>query len=126
MNPKLLSIIPKLVKLSLSQWQVRRLLEQYKGVSRSCQLILRDDGDETAIWIGIEDGEIKVKIGRYPATNTVTMDVDVFIDIVKGRVDFRTALWHGAIQVESHDGRPWAYHGFLWAGFWDMVAQILR
>jgi len=126
MNPKLLSIIPRLVKLSLNQWQVRRLLEQYKGVNRSCQLILRDDGDETAIWIGIEDGEIKVKIGRYPATTTVTMDVDIFIDIVKGRVDFREALFHGAIEVESHDGRPWAYHGFLWAGFWDMVAQILR
>ena len=126
MNPKLLSIIPKLVKLSLNQWQVRRLLEQYKGDNRSCQLILRDDGDETAIWVGIQEGEVKVKIGKYPATTTVTMDVDLFIDIVKGRVDFREALFHGAIEVESHDGRPWAYHGFLWAGFWDLVAQILR
>jgi len=126
MNPKLLSIIPKLVKISISQWWARRLLEAYKGVNRSCQLILLDDGDETAIWIGIEDGEVKAKIGRHPATTTVTMDVDLFIDIIKGRIDFRECLWHGLIKIESHDGRPWSYHAFLWAGFWERIAEILR
>jgi len=126
MNPKLVTLIPKLIRLGLSKWQVQELLRKYGHLNRSCQLILYDDSGETKIWVGIEDGEVKVRLGEYPATTTVRMHTDLFIDIVKGRTDFRTALWHGAIEVEAHDGRPWAYHGLLWAGFWDIVAEILR
>ena len=127
MNPKLLSIIPNLIRLGLRQWWAKRLLKQYKHINRSGQLILVDeDGDETAIWVGLENGNVSVRIGKYPATNTIKMDVDTFIDIVRGNLDFGTAFWHGLIQVESHDGHPWSYHVFLWAGFWDLVAQLLR
>ena len=126
MNPKLLKIIPRLTKLALNKWYIQRLLKQYSHVNRSCQLILTDEDDETAIWVGIENGEVKVKQGKYPATNTVIMPVDLFIDIVKGKTDFRTAVWHGAIEIRSHDGKPWSYHAMLWSGFWDLVADILR
>jgi len=126
LNPKLLTIIPKLAKLALNQWYIQRLLKQYQHVNRSCQLILRDEGGETAIWAGIENGEVKIKHGKHPATTTIIMDTDLFIDIIKGKADFRTALWHGAIEVQSHDGKPWSYHAMLWTGFWDLVAQILR
>jgi len=124
-NPKLIRIIPNLIRLALRQTWAKRLFQQYKG-RRSGQLILTDEDSVTEIWVGIQEDGIKVRIGRFPATTTIKMDVDTFIDIVNGALDFRTALWHGLIQVESHDGYPWSYHAFLWASFWDSVAQILR
>jgi len=122
---KLLSIAPKLFQLAMRSDELREVAQRYKG-KRSCQLELYDEeGEALSMWIGVENGNVSVKQGRYQSTNTLRMHIDVFLDILKRRIDFRTAVWHGLVEIESHDGFPWSFHFFLWAAFLDKVSELV-
>ena len=121
---KLLSIIPKAIQLA--QVKDPRLKELAKRFKRSCQLVLFDENEEVKLWVGFGDeGNPVVKLGEYPATNTVRMHIDVFLDILNGKLDFRTAFAHGLIQVLSHDGKPVTLHFMLWSSWFDYIRQLV-
>jgi len=122
---KLLSLLPRLGSLAMRSDELREIARQHSG-RRACQLVVDDEsGDALTIWVGVEGDEAVVRQGRYPSTNTLRIHIDAFIDVLKGRLDFRTAVAHGLAEVESHDGLPWFYHFALWASFWDRVASLL-
>ena len=110
-----------------------RVLEQYpelgdlaRRIGRSAQIqIYNEFGDEANIWLGVKDGEPVVSRGFHPATNTIRMHIDVFLDIVEGKIDFRQAVAHGVVEIQSHDGLPWFYHFALWASFFDKIKRLL-
>jgi len=122
---KLLSLVPKLVLLAMRSDELRGVAQRYGG-KRSCQLELYDEqGEALSMWVGIEGGEVSVRQGKYASTNTLRMHIDVFLDILAKKIDFRTAVAHGLVEIESHDGLPWAFHYFLWAAFWDKAPALL-
>jgi putative sterol carrier protein len=123
---RLLNLAPRLFKLAMKSSELRELAKRYGG-KRSCQLKLYDEaGEALSLWVGLDGEDVSVKQGEFPSTNTVRMHVDVFLDILSGKLDFRTAVAHGLVEIESHDGLPWALHYFLWASFWTKVSELLR
>ena len=122
---RLLPIIQKLSRLVLENEP--ELRELARKVNRSAQLQLYDEfGEFRNIWIGVENGKPVVKQGTYPATNTIKMHVDVFLDILTGKIDFRQAVAHGVIEIQSHDGLPWFYHMVLWSMWFDKLRRLLE
>ena len=123
---RLLSLAPKVIRLAMQSDELREIARRYGG-KRSCQLELYDEqGEALSMWVGIgENGEVSVKQGKYASTNTLRMHIDVFLDILAKKIDFRTAVAHGLVEIESHDGLPWAFHYFLWAAFWDKAAELI-
>jgi hypothetical protein len=120
---QLLTLIQKLGERGLEDPELRKLARR---VNRSLQLVVYDEyGTMLAIWIGVENGELVVKNGTYPATNTLRIHIDALIDILKGEIDFREAVLHGVAELESHDAVPWFYHFALWCTFFKKVRQIL-
>jgi len=120
---KLLSVLQRLAAKAMRDPEIRELAKRY---SRSMQLITYDElGDFLAAWIGIENGEPVIRQGTYPATTTVKMHIDVLLDILEGKLDFRTAVAHGVVEVYSGDGLPWFYHFALWASFFDKIKRLL-
>ena len=123
---KLIGLAGKLIRLAAAREELQELARRYGG-RRSMQLEVYDEQGETlSLWFGVEDGEVVIRRGRYPATNTLRLHVDVLLDIVGGKLDFRTAVAHGLVEIESHDGLPWAFHFFLWSSFWDKVQELVR
>jgi len=122
---KLLSLAPKIFRLAMKSDELRELAKRY-GNKRSCQLELYDEaGEALSMWVGIEGEDVNVKQGKYPATNTLRMHIDVFLDILSKKLDFRTAVAHGLVEFESHNGLPWSFHFMLWSSFWERVAQLI-
>jgi hypothetical protein len=127
---KLLSILPKLMLIGVNRFQ--DILSEFpEARTRSAILRLYDDrGNEIAFWLGFEDGRPAVRETdpRNPpyATTEVSMHVDTFIAVLKGRLDFRTAYIHDLIGIKSNDGLPAAYHLLLWSAFFDRVAELLK
>jgi putative sterol carrier protein len=120
---RLLPIAQRLVEKASQDEELRELA---KRINRSAQLIAYDEfGVALELWIGVEEGRPVVKQGRYPSTNTLRAHIDALIDILKGRVDFREAVLHGVVEMESHDGLPWFYHFALWSAFFEKVRQLL-
>lgn len=126
---RLLEILPKLVKLGL--YKFNDLLKEFPdATSRSALLVLYDSkGNKLAFWIGFEGGSpkvVEVDLKNPPrATNEISMHIDTFIKILKGRLDFRTAYLYDLIDIESYDGLPSSYHLLLWSAFFDRVADLL-
>jgi putative sterol carrier protein len=122
---KLLSLAPKIFKLAMKSDELREIAKRYGG-KRSCQIELFDEaGEALSMWVGIEGEDVSVKQGKYPSTNTLRMHIDVFLDILARKLDFRTAVAHGLVEIESHDGLPWSFHYFLWASFWDKALELI-
>jgi len=127
---RLLSILPKLMLVGVSRFQ--DILSEFpEARARSAILRLYDDrGNEVAFWLGFEDGKPTVREvdPRNPpyATTEISMHVDTFIAVLKGRLDFRTAYIHDLIGIKSNDGLPAAYHLLLWSAFFDRVAELLK
>lgn len=120
---RLLSVLHKLGKKALEDPELRELA---KRVNRSMQLVVYDEqGVVVNAWIGVENGELVVKQGTYPATNTARMHIDVLLDILEGKIDFREAVLHGVVEIESHDGVPWFYHFALWSTFFNKLREKL-
>jgi hypothetical protein len=94
-------------------------------------LILYDDvGNKIALWIGFEGGSPHVRKvdlkSPPPATNEISMHIDTFIKILKGKLDFRTAYIHDLVDIKCNDGLPASYHLLLWSAFFDEVVKLLK
>jgi hypothetical protein len=127
---KLLSILPKLMLIGAAKLQ--DILNEFpEARTRSAILRLYDDrGNEIAFWLGFENGKPVVKEvdPRNPpyATTEVSMHIDTFIAMLKGRLDFRTAYIHDLIDIKSNDGLPASYHLLLWSAFFDRILELLK
>lgn len=127
---KLLSILPRLMLLGVTKFQ--DILSEFpEAKTRSMVLRLYDDrGNEVAFWLGFENGRPVVREvdSRNPpyATTEVSMHVDTFIAMLKGKLDFRTAYIHDLIDIKSNDGLPASYHLLLWSAFFDKVLELLK
>jgi hypothetical protein len=127
---RLLEILPKLMKLGVHRFN--DLLREFPdATSRSALLVLYDDrGSKLAFWLGFEGGSPQVREVSLksppPATNEISMHVDTFIKVLKGRLDFRTAYLYDLIDIKSNDGLPASYHLLLWSAFFDKVAELLK
>jgi hypothetical protein len=127
---KLLSILPKLMLIGVSKFH--DILSEFpEARSRSAILRLYDGrGNEVAFWLGFENDkpvvrEVDPKSQPY-ATTEVSMHVDTFIAMLKGRLDFRTAYIHDLVDIKSNDGLPASYHLLLWSAFFDRILELLR
>jgi hypothetical protein len=127
---KLLFILPKLMLIGVSRF--RDILSEFpEARSRSAILRLYDDrGNEVAFWLGFENDrpvvrEVDPRSPPY-ATTEISMHVDTFIAILKGRLDFRTAYIHDLVDIKSNDGLPASYHLLLWSAFFDEVVKLLK
>lgn len=127
---KLLTILPKLMALGLRVYG--DLIKELPDVtSRSAILRLYDTaGNELAFYLGFEGERPTVKEvnPRNPpyATTEISMHIDTFIKVLKGRLDFRSAYLYDLIDIRSHDGLPPTYHFILWAAFFDRIVKVLR
>jgi len=123
---KLVPLIPRMIRLGLKAGELRDVARRYGG-QRSCLVTLTDEaGEALNAWISVDrDGEVTVIPEKRAATTSVKCHIDVFLDIIDGRLDFRTAVAHGLVELESHDGTPWFFHYALWSSFWNRVAEIL-
>ncbi|RLG84961.1 MAG: hypothetical protein DRO39_06740 [Thermoprotei archaeon] len=127
---KLLSILPKLMAVGLRRFN--SLLNEFpEARTRSMVLRLYDAaGNQVAFWLGFEGDRPVVKEvdPRNPpfATTEVSMHIDVFLKILKGRLDFRAAYLYDLIDIKSNDGLPSTYHILLWSAFWDRLVELLR
>jgi hypothetical protein len=130
LRTKLLSLLPKLFILSTSK--LNDLLKEFPEAStRSALLILYDDrGKKIGVWLGFENNKPVVR-GVDPknppyATNEISMHIDVFIKIIKGQLDFRSAYLYDLIDIKSNDGLPETYHLLLWSAYFDKLVEILK
>jgi hypothetical protein len=127
---RLLAILPKLMELGARRFE--SLLREFpEARSRSTLLVLYDDrGNKLAFWLGFEGDSPRIREvdlkNPPPATNEISMHVDTFIKILKGRLDFRTAYLYDLVDIKSNDGLPASYHLLLWSAFFDEVAKLLK
>jgi len=127
---KLLSILPKLMSIGLRRFN--SLLSEFpEAKTRSTVLKLYDSsGGQVAFWLGFEGDrpavrEVDPSNPPY-ATTEISMHVDVFIKILKGKMDFRAAYLYDLVDIKSNDGLPSSYHLLLWSAFFDHIIQMLR
>jgi len=127
---RLLSILPKLMLIGLRRFD--NLLNEFpEAKTRSSILKLYDSaGNQVAFWLGFEGDkpvvrEVDPKNPPY-ATTEISMHVDVFIKILKNKLDFRAAYLYDLIDIKSNDGLPQSYHFILWASFFDRLVEILK
>ncbi|RLE65004.1 MAG: hypothetical protein DRJ38_04500 [Thermoprotei archaeon] len=127
---RLLSILPKLMGLGLRRFN--DLLREFpEAKTRSAVLKLYDNaGNQVAFWLGFEGDKPVVREvdPRNPpyATTEITMLIDVFIKILKGKLDFRAAYLYDLIDIKSNDGLPSSYHFLLWSAFFDRLIEMLK
>jgi len=127
---KLMSILPKLMALGLRKFN--DLLNEFpEAKTRSMVLRLYDSsGNQIAFWLGFEGDKPVVKEvnPRNPpyATTEILMHIDVFLKILKNKLDFRTAYLYDLIDIKTNDGLPVSYHMLLWSSFWDKVIEMLK
>jgi hypothetical protein len=127
---RLLELLPKLLMLGMRRFD--SLLREFpEATSRSALLVLYDSaGNKLALWIGFEGGAPRVREvdlkNPPPATNEISMHIDTFIKILKGKLDFRTAYLYDLVDIKSNDGLPASYHLLLWSAFFDEVVKLLK
>jgi len=127
---KLLSILPKLMAVGLEKFN--DLLKEFpEAKTRSTVLRLYDSsGNQMAFWLGFEVDrpvvkEVDPKRPPY-ATTEISMHIDVFIKVLKGKMDFRAAYLYDLIDIKSNDGLPVGAHFLLWAAFFDKLLECLK
>jgi len=127
---RLLSILPKLMLIGMRG--LEDVLKEFpEATTRSMLLRLFDDrGGEMCIWLGFENEQPaarEVECRNPPfATTEVSMHIDVFLRVLKGKLDFRSAYLYDLIDIRSNDGLPASYHLILWSAFWDRVRKLLE
>jgi len=127
---KLLSILPKLMTIGLGRFN--DLLREFpEAKTRSTVLRLYDSsGNQMAFWLGFEGDRPAVKEvdpKRPPyATTEISMHIDVFIKVLKGKMDFRAAYLYDLIDIKSNDGLPVSYHMLLWSAYFDRLLEVLK
>ncbi len=129
LKAKLLTVLPKL--LALGMRSLEDVLSSFpEAKTRSAVLTLYDENGRMSIYVGFEGDKLAVREvdPENPpyATTYMTMHVDVFIALLKNKIDFRAAYLHDLIDVKSNDGLPPSYHFLLWAAFFDRVAELLK
>lgn len=127
---KLLTILPKLMQIGMMK--LNDLFKEFpEARTRSAVLKLYDSqGGQIAFWLGFEGDkpvakEVDPKNPPY-ATTEITMHIDVFIKVIKGKLDFRAAYLYDLIDIKSNDGLPSSYHFLLWSAFFDKAIEILK
>jgi len=127
---RLLSILPKLMTIGLRKFN--SLLNEFpEAKTRSTVLKLYDSaGNQIAFWLGFEGDkpvvkEVDPKNPPY-ATTEISMHIDVFIKILKNKLDFRAAYLYDLIDLKSNDGLPVSYHMLLWSAYFDRLIQLLK
>lgn len=97
-----------------------RLREERQGT-----LYIYDDyGNSLTVCITVGREGVRVSSGECSRPNNrVSMHINTLLDLLEGRVDFRTAVAHGAIAIESLDGRPWFYHFILWSQVYSLLQR---
>ena len=131
LRAKLLTLLPKLAMLAFRAGRLRELLERNpEWASRSALLLLYDESGRLAFWLGFSNGQPVVKEvdpdNPPEATTEITMHIDTFIAILKGRLDFRTAYLHNLVRIKSNDGLPPTYHFLIWSSYIDKLVELLR
>ena len=127
---RLLNILPKLMLIGFRRFN--SLLNEFpEAKTRSSVLRLYDSaGNQIAFWLGFEGDNPVVKEvdPRNPpyATTEMTMHIDVFIKILKGKLDFRAAYLYDLIDLKSNDGLPVSYHMLLWSAYFDRLLEVLK
>jgi len=127
---KLLSILPKLMILGMKNFG-NLLAEFPEAKTRSSILRLYDSsGNQIAFWLGFEGDKPIVKEvdpGKPPyATTEISMHIDVFIKVLKGKMDFRATYLYDLIDIKSNDGLPVSYHMLLWSAYFDRLLEVLK
>lgn len=123
---QLLQVLPKLVRLATAN--VQDILKEFpEAKGRSAVLVLYDSrGGRIAFHISLDGGVREVNPDSPPpATNVITMHVDTFIKILKGKIDFRSAYLYDLVDIRSNDGLPASYHFLLWSAFFDRVRRLI-
>ena len=107
-----------------------RLAQMARSIpeTRAATLVLYDDyGNQLAACITVSPEGVAVTRGECSRPNNrITMHINVMLDILEGRVDFRQAVSHGAVTIESLDGRPWFYHFVVWSNALDLIVSAGR
>lgn len=95
---------------------------------RSATIVLFDEyGNRLEVCMTAGPSGVKMHMGECSRPNNrISMDINVLLDLLEGKVDFRTAVAHGKITIESFDGRPWFYHFVLWSQVWNMIARVVK
>jgi len=127
---RLLSILPKLMLIGLKKFN--DLLNEFpEAKTRSTVLKLYDSaGNQIAFWLGFEGDkpvvkEVDPKNPPY-ATTEISMHIDVFIKILKNKLDFRAAYLYDLIDIKSNDGLPVGVHFLLWSAYFDRLLELLK
>ena len=127
---RLLSILPKLMLIGLRKFN--NLLNEFpEAKTRSTVLKLYDSaGNQIAFWLGFEGDkpivkEVDPKNPPY-ATTEISMHIDVFIKILKNKLDFRAAYLYDLIDIKSNDGLPVGVHFLLWSAYFDKLLELLK
>jgi len=124
---KIARILMGLASAIMRNPDISRLAAQLPEERQGELHIYDDSGNEATVCIRVGGGGVNVGMGGCGRPNNrVSMHINTLLDLVEGRVDFRTAVAHGAIVIESLDGRPWFYHYTLWAMVYDRLAEMMK